>query len=173
MSWPGRHKICWKGLMLFGRLGILMAADIVNIFIPSCQYFYFQYRRTFMRPTMNKLLPMCVWGCVSVSLSLLRSCLNYGNMPKICFSLWAISSPIAFRWFMAFIGQVLCLFVVHCFGQFFVGYELLISPCYIHNTIYIYTFFLFMQIYVAFFPLVPHGATHLFNGLFFYFLIKK
>lgn len=115
MSWPKRHKICWKGLMLFGRLGILMAADIVNIFIHSWQYFYFQFWLTFMRPTMNKLLPMSlsVWGdvcvCVSVCDCVLRFRLNYGNMPKICFSLWGLPSnlfPFAFS---------LCLLLVYGF----------------------------------------------------------
>lgn len=191
--------------MLFGRLGILMAADIVNIFIHSWQYFYFQFWLTFMRPTMNKLLPMClsVWEgvcqcvCVCVCDCVLRFCLNYGNMPKICFSLWgacpAISSRLPFRfafcWFMAFIGQVLCLFVVHCFGQFFVcscccrlGYELLISSApwsdccaiyKIHTHIYVYILYMsaiYIVVYANFlllsFRLCSTTVPHLFNGIF-------
>lgn len=102
---------------------------------------------------------MCV--CLCVCDCVLRFCLNYGNMPKICFSLWpAISSRLPFRfafcWFMAFIGQVLCLFVVHCFGQFFVscccrlGFELLISSapwsdCYAIYIEYIQIYLLYMS----------------------------
>lgn len=102
---------------------------------------------------------VCVCDCV------LRFRLNYGNMPKICFSLWgacpAISSRLPFRfafcWFMAFIGQVLCLFVVHCFGQFFVcscccrlGYELLISSAPWSDCFAIYIKYIHIYMYISF-----------------------
>lgn len=156
--------------MLFGRLGILMAADIVNIFILSWQYFYFQYRLTFMRPTINKLLPMCV--CV-------RVCLCFALLPK----LWQHAENLFFlmgdslfslpfvglwllqgKYFVSLLSIVLANFSFGCWlraSNFRRAMRRFL--CYIHN---LYVFFVYanFRCFLSTCTTVPH----LFNGILFF-----